>query len=411
MWCMWRVSVFAFALVLLLGFTACLGNGDYGGDTISPGVESAIYDGIIIFIEEPESEIVLVPVELRDFYREMAVNVQLQFPNTEMPRFSRAHGYVTLFVEVGDRVYEGQLVATLSFEGDLYLPLRTAQANLARFDRDFTQARFDREMQLENARQRMNNAQGQDFTAAYLALRLQETELEIFMRDRLRAREPLYEALAEIEQTIAGENLYAPISGIVSRTVQDGEWKRFTSTVMTIVDDTDFVFFVQAVVGEGMPAFVHRDSILNFGEVITLSSEVFTVDEDGERRPLLVFDVINYTDFLARGEPRRGVPPVIGFARPVDMDAFMEAVHEVADNLVLLPFAPVFEGTKRFYFESDAMVIPRSALHEGIGNRPYVLVYIDGVFHKRYLQLGIVQVHYVQVLSGLSLDSLVVVPR
>ena len=407
-----RVSVFTgFLLVLLLGFTACLGNSDGYGETITPGVEGAIYDGIILFIEEPESDITLVQVELRDFYREMQVGVRLVFLNNESPRFSRGNGYVTLFVEVGDRVYEGDLVATLSFEGDLYLPRRTAQANLARFDRDFSQARFEREVQLENARQRMNNAQGQDFTAAYLAVRLLETDMEIFMRDRLRAREPLYEALAEIDQIIAGENMYAPINGIVSRTMNDGDFMRQPVSVMTIVDDTDFIFQIHIEPGEGLPPFVHMDSILNFGEVITLSSEVFTMDEYGVRTPLLVFDVVNYTDFLARGEPRRGRPPVIGFAKPVDMDAFMEAVHEVADNLVMLPFAPEFEGTKRFYFESDAMVIPRSALHEGIGNRHYVLVYMDGIFHKRYLQLGIMQFHYVQVLSGLSHDSLVVVPR
>lgn len=411
--CMLRASVLiGIVFVLLFMLTACLEEGGLGADTITPGVEGAIYDGIIIFIEEPEESATFVQAEIRDLVMELPVLAHLRFHGTERLSFTSRNGYATIFVEVGDWVNEGDLLAHLSFESDeLDIPRMMAEARLAQFDRDFALALMEREMQLGNARDRMYAASPQDFAAAYLTVQLQEIELEIFLRDRANARVPLFETLYEIDSVIAGENLYSPITGVIERTIHSGTFLRDTSSVVTVVDDTTFFFHVNIEGTTDLPSHVFRDSILRFGDTVTVYSEAFTIGEDGERKPVLEFDIMINIDFLARDVLGSGLTgPVTSNAMPVDIPAFVEAVLDVAPDLVNLPFSSTFRGSMRFYFASDTLMLPNRVLRRGYGG-DYVLVYENGMFLQRHLNLGLSFLRYTEVLFGIDGDSLVVVPR
>lgn len=418
-------------LVLLLVLTGCLGERPgANAEVINPGVEGAIYDGVIIFFEElPEAGFDLVPVELRDLYQEVDVFANMHFMDTRRLSFERVGGYVTFFVQPGDRVYEGDLVAFLSFEDEEFIMhRRLAEIRLQQFDRDFLQDLMEREIELEAARQRMYTASAQDFPAASMAVQLMETELEIFRHGRMTAREAVFDALYEYDRIIAGENLYSPINGIVERMVRDGLYIDNPSSVITIVDDTSFVFILEAD-GRTMgllPPHVSRDAVMRFGDVIFLESTATWTDLYGERRPFLELEVINISDAQAGGWTGLAVHST---ARPVDVASFFEAVYEIAPNTVNMPIASTFRGTMFFDLARDAMVIPRAALRIGEGGAytwqtvdgrmvqvpvagaHYVLVYIDGELRQRHLVMGIVRPQYAQVISGLEPDSLVVVDR
>ena len=426
-------KIIGLGLIMLVSLSACAD--DQAGaavDFITPGVEGAIYDGIILFFEEaPETDINLIQVEIRDLYGVVDLRANMHFPETERVSFERIHGYVTLFVQVGDRVQEGDLLATLSFEDEEFLiNHRFAEIRLEQFDRDFTQSLREREVEIANARQRMNDASNNDVAAATLAVQLLETDLQIFRRNMQIAREAVSSVLDEMNSLIAGDNLYSPISGVIDRTIRDGAFVTDPSSIVTIVNDESFFFLIEA---DGrtiswLPDYVHRNSIMRFGDIVSLESTATRtyIDYYGIETtlPLVELDVVNITDTVGGGWTGLAVN---GWARPVDTRAFMQAVEDIGLSMVDIPVT--FRGYIHFDLATDAMIVPRSALNVGVAEpyrwvheagsvrqvpvpgAHYVLEYIDGVLHQRFVVMGITRPGYVQILSGLSPDSLVVVPR
>ena len=400
--------------ILLINLSACADEqpGAYG-EFINPGVEGAIYDGVILFLDEStDAEATsLVQVEIRDLYQELLVNSRLQFAEVRRPTFRRTHGYVTLFVQEGDRVQEGDLLANLSFEDEEFIiNRRFAEIRLEQFDRDFAQSLQDRENELANARQRMYAAMEAEFAAASLAFQLLETELQICRRDMQRARQAVYDVLYNINNTIAGDNIYSPINGIITRTIREGTFVRSFDQIVTIVDETSFYFNIlpdnrSLIV---LPDFINRDAYIRFGDVIHFASSIDVEDEDGETRPLIAFDLKVVNDPLTTG--RLGIGWASYTLMPVDIPAFLQAIEEIVPSPVDMTGAH-FLGNIYFSLATDAIIIPRGALRLGAGDTHYVMEYIDGIMHKRYVELGVTRPRYVQVISGLAADSMVVVFR
>ena len=404
------------ALIALISLCACGGEqaGAYIED-ISPGVEGAIYDGIILFMEDAEADaILLVQVELKDLYQEVPITANMRFSEVWGLSFSRTNGYATIFVEEGDWVYEGDLLATLSFEDEEFIiNRRLAEIRLEQFDRDFVQSLQEMEYELANARERHSTATDRELAAASLAVQLLEAELQVFRHNQRIAREGIYNVLYEINSTIAGDNIYSPIDGIVGFTIRDGSFLIDLRSAVIVFDETSFYFAISIESRHiaTLPAFVSRNVILRYGDVIAMESSARAIylDEDGEylySRPILEFDVEIINDPLSIVWLNPTLDDFI--ARPVDVPGFVQAIEEIAPNILDLHFASFSHGNLHFYLATDAMMVPSAALRIGDGAN-YVMEYIDGVLHKRYVVVGIIRAGYAQIISGLDAWSRVVV--
>ena len=399
------------AVVVLIGFTACLETpGGNNSETITPGVEGAIYDGIILLAEDIEHPTLdVVQVVVKDLYHEMLVSVNLDFWLRRRIVFQHEDESVWLYEPPDGRVREDDVLAIIPFEDEeLAINRRLAAVRLEQFDRDFTQSRLEREVAIEAARRNAENANSGEAEAAHIAVQLLETELQIFIRDMRARREPLYNALDSINQTLAGMNIYAPFDGTIREThvvtARTGE----VTYVIYVVDETSFVFIinVSALARRSIPDGIPIDALFNFGSVITISSEEHIQDEDGEYVPRLVFDIVKTSDPMAvHGSMEIGL-----IAMPVDIDGFLQTIYDMElsvidiSNMRFVSFINVPFGT-------NSMVVPRRSVRVGDGGTNFVYVYIDGVMHRRYVVTGIIFDMYQQIIAGLEEDSMVVVFR
>ena len=405
------------------------------GIVMTPGVEGAIADGIILFLgEEMDAAITTIePVEIRDLYYELRVNVTVEFETVERLTFSRTHGNVTLFVQAGDFVREGDLLANLSFEDEEFIiNHRFAEIRLEQFDRGFSQTLQEREDAIQMARQEMEVAPERDRAAMLVSIQLMEADLQIFRRDMMRQREPVFDALYEINSTIAGDNIYAPFDGMITRTVRDGSFLTRLDQVITIVDHMSFYFVLNPVIRD-MPDIIPANALINFGNVFNLRSNMLAgrqiyysvvigpdgeelsrtritpEDDDEEEIPLLEFDIKIINDPRARGW--------FSFAdfraEPVDIPGMLQAIDYL--EMSLFSFGDMFfHFYVDIHYGTNSMVIPRGAMRQGFGIVDiewYVFIYSNGDFLRRFIVPGVMFRDYVQVLSGLDEDSLVVVFR
>ena len=395
---------------------------------ITPGVEGAIADGIILFLDDDleQAATTIVPVEVRDLYARLRLIASLEFDIIERLIFSRTHGYVSLFVQVGDFVQEGDLLATLSFEDEEFIiNRRFAEIRLEQFDRSFAQSMQDREDAIALARENLLHAPPRDYPAQLVAIGLMEADLQIFRREMNLQREAVYDYLYEINSTIAGDNIYAPFDGVITRTIRDGSFIRSFDQVITIVDHMSFYFMLtpDSRSLNALPGIIPDNTLINFGDVLTIRNasghvvfilgaggEVLSsrwVDsDDDEDKPLFEFDIKIVNDPRARGW--------FSFAdfraMPVDVPGLLQLVYD--SGLSLVAFSEVMLICDVYIrYGKNSMVIPRRAARLGAGDANYVFKYSNGVSMRRYIATGVILQDYVQVLSGLDEDSLVVVFR
>ena len=396
---------------------------------ITPGVEGAIAEGLILFLydEMEQAATAIVPVVVRDLYHRLRMNVFMEFDKVERLTFTRTHGYVSLFVQAGDFVREGDLLANLSFEDEEFIiNRRFAEIRLEQFDRSFAQTVQDREDAIELARQNLLLASDREYAAQTIAIQLMEADLQIFRREMSLQRVVVYDYLYEINSTIAGDNIYAPFDGMITRTVHDGSFIRGFDQILTIVDHMSFYFTLTPETRgvNAPPDIIPDNTLINFGNIITIRNAtghvVFVIgaggevlstrwedsDDDDYDTPLFEFDIKIVNDPRSRDR--------FTFAdfraMPVDIPGVLQLAYD--SGLSLIAFGDImFVSDIYIHYGTNSVVIPRGAMRQGAGEAHYVFKYSNGVSLRRYITTGVILQDYVQVLSGLDAGSSVVVFR
>ena len=399
---------------LLLG--SCGGAADDGDDAESApppvvidSVEAAIEHGLLIFIEPEEAGAIseVVAAEARDLYTTVGVRASIGFSNVARLSFERSEGRLILHAETGDFVREGDLLATLSFEDEEFIiNRRFAEIRLEQAEREFAQNILDREVEIANARQAMNEAPPGEWEELYVRLQQLELEFEVFRRAAVRSRDDVRESLREINEIIAGDNIYSPFDGYVTRTERDGLFIRDFRTVVTVVDDSDFFFLMRADALNNLPDHVPRQLLFRVGNVITVGTDLVVAGRDGEddRTERLEFDVEVVT---VPGDS--GAMPI---AMPVDPDGLREMLAELNRDRGLFQMEQWnLLGETDIHWGTGSIVVPRDALRNPGSPFPYVFQIVDGNMVRRFVDVGLVRPDFAQILSGLDAGSQVVVFR
>ena len=373
-------------------------------------LEEALEAGFIAFLPVEAEEVQeLAIAELRDLYHDIQVRGTIAFRRIDYLVFSRTGGYLQLMVEVGDRVKEDDVLAVLTFEDEEYIMSRRLQEiRLEQFDREAAENLGDLEMELERLMRELESARPEELEAASIAVQLAEVDIAIFRQRTGGSRQPIADLLEDMNDRIAGDEIRAIYDGVVTRTMRDGMFITDRPQVITLVDDSGVSVYIHPWNAQAMnplPQSVPRRSLLRFGDVITLESELQRENEDGEMVPIMTFDVRVANDPWATGS----VANEIFYGFPVDLDAFYQAMEEVGHDLISLRQV-TFVGYVPMRFGTGSVVVPRDAVRFGDGIN-YVFEMVDGIPRRRNVIDGQTREGYTQIISGLEPGSQVVVFR
>jgi len=384
----------------------------------SAGVADAIAEGIMMSIDDafqvaqdPE----IVTPHVRDITFPIRLSVGLVFPVRENISFEARGQYAWRYVEVGDRVLEGDILARVSYDNDLLeLDLAAARLRLNQFEESFNNTRLQRRMELARAQEDFDFADEDNMARAALQLARAELNYERFLFESANARRGFQEAVDNISDTLAGPEMIAPVDGMIltmtpgttSTTTDDrGRTTSNHTTTLSIIDDE--VFFFQITGGQNIPGLpaMFRNSILRYGDEIVITSTQSIRDGD-DSRPVLEFNARIVSDPWGAG--RRGSPNF--WVLPVDMESFLIAVYEldpetpVARTINGMTFFTEFEMT----LASNAIVLPIPAINAE-DRRNYVFVNNDGHLGKRFVSTGVAMAGYIHITSGIELGTEVVI--
>ena len=353
--------------------------------------------GIIMpqaYFDADESGSQIVRVELQDITTNTTFMAPITFPRQQDLYFDALYGDITIYVEEGQRVQAGDVLAHLSFDIDTRLELDyfSAVQRLEQFDAEF--AREQNRRRAEIAAAQYGSPQR----------RLLDTQLEHFVFVSGIARDTLLDEAADLAYLLLGENIIAPFDGIVTYIVGPPYNLRWNPLIATIVDDS--TFFFQITMGDAQP-LIDRYNNIGHGDIVTLRTTARHV-VGGVEQPMLEFDARVVTDSWASG--MRGLFTYL--LVPVDMNSFQEAVmliesengsrgmHNLPD-LVIMAHVEIIHAR-------DALTLPTDAVRFA-DPRNYVFVYNEGGLGRRYIQAGVRGGGLVQIISGLEAGTEVVI--
>jgi len=398
-------------LVLLLAGCAQLAafNAAENETPVRQGLEGAIDAGIIIpFVPHDPDNVsvdytVITPVRMEP---ERVAEVRAVFNPVNVRRmfFTRTNGRITMHVSNGDFVSEGDLLATLSFEDESIEIDRTmAEIALDRFEREFTLERMRLTSLVEDLVIQVTASSGSERLLLENRLALAELQLELYIRNSNARRATLRETLNDLEELMAGENLYSDVNGLVTHTAANNVFMHNRTTVVTIVELDEFMFQAQ-LSGQNVqnePTQVNRQSLLRFGQVLHLESERLSNATDPNSGPMFSMDVEVVTDNWGPGRHNSAYYML----KVLDVESMLATAAEFEINLPTL-MSLVFWVHIPIDFASDLLVVPRGAIHDQDGAF-FVFLYEDGNPIRHFVELGMItgDMDYVQILFGLEEDT------
>ena len=354
----------------------------------------------------------VVRVELQDITAGTTFMAPIVFPVERQLRFQATEGAIGLYVEVGQRVREGDVLARLTSGMDTRLELDhfAARQRLEQFEEGFETELERRRLEIEAAGENMAALDEDEDTSeyakrqAYLGLQLLELGLERFVFSGGITRDTLQNQVSVLYNLIDGEEITAPFDGIVTFLISRPFDLGTNPPIVTIVDDS--VFFFEITMGDTQPMIDRYDNIRH-GDIITLRA-VGRQDADGTERPVLEFDARVVTESWASG--MRGL--FTYWLKPVDMQSFHEAMQIIETgglpgphnllNLAIRANVEVVQG-------QNSLVLPNAAVRLEEPNNNYVFIYNNGRPGKRFIQIGIRSGGIVEIISGLEAGAEVVI--
>jgi len=413
-----------FAIVLLL--SACTAQPQAHFDSI----DTLIAEGIIAPFDPDQLQPLdfnLVKVERGDIVSNLDLGVSIEFPRTyhlhfEVETISGHNSSMTqtawdygrfsgLFVGPNAVVTEGDLIAELTFgvPETIAIARRALELERNQFENSFALERQNRRQEIADLRVELEIAPEGEWEITALRLERAELAYRQFTNNAENRREQFDDRLERINAPIETERLYAPVSGVVSRTTQHfgpgyfrdlipvtgGGMGNLGRSPASIIDMEYKHFILEA------PLYV-----LRYGEIIPVFRQ------GGEA----FFYAQIATDPLTENIVREGVHSARLIPLEGEFERFMEEVaEELGDNfnpenpyglLTLRTRITIVRGNNVVYLD-------RRAIMED-NQRHFVLVYEDGAVGRRYISTGpnafADSIAVTQILAGLTPGQWVVIP-
>lgn len=318
------------------------------------------------------------------------LDVGFHFPRQERLSFERTGGYVHVLVGVGEQVEAGDLLAILSYEDDsLTVNRALAEIRLEQFDRTTAQTAANLQQAIATAQEALTSPGDTGWETTALNLELAEADYRVFRANTAAQREGLADAVDQIAGLLAGEELRAPFSGVVTRTITNGTFINTRSQIVTLHDMEEFFFVVSDSTGAAG---------IGLMEVLEISS-VNLREMDGTPSITGLGRVL--TDPLTTGARRQ----FRYMLEPLDPQGFL-ALGEAFPSLSQL-FTARYEVILEVETAPQALAVPSRAI-QSAGPRSFVHVYNNGNHSRRYVVTGAVSGGYTQIISGIDENMKVV---
>jgi multidrug efflux pump subunit AcrA (membrane-fusion protein) len=401
-------------ITALLLLSAC-GRGYPVGPGDDSELEHAIAEGLILpfnpnLLEVETRSVTVTRRTLTFTHNRNPVPIFLTSRNLHFDSADRT--LAAIHVERGQRVKAGDVLAELAplnpEESErIFLRRRNAQIALERFDRDFAAERTRRLNELERAGEALEFASDNEWTRLALELERMEIRYSQFLLTNEQNRERLTRQLNDINEQIAGDQIIAPIDGVVVviHSASPGSTIFGRPRIIWLICE-DSLFFVFPLPSSDLlltrtelqKVFRFND-ILNMGMVIQ-NEEPFT------------FDVRVVSDPLAtdnRSDNRNNMSYLF---EPLDWDALFDAFEKHGVDLA---------GNREPMFTITAvsqavnvLAVPANTIGT-VGDRSYVYIYEHGFSRRQYVQLGArcneSREGFREILSGLEEGQQIVVLR
>lgn len=391
------VKIFAVVAVLFLG--AC---GSADNDHVDYDLETAIYQGLIMSAYDMENGVdewwlpQLMELELVDMSRTRNVAINARFHIQKRLSFERADRYFGGFlVEVGDRVYAGQVLAYSTGYEPSELLLARHRIAVRELNRSISESSMEynrRVLEIEDARFGVQTAGEDEWESYAIRLAVLELEFERFLLNRGRNIELQREHIAEMEEAISDEIIIAPFDGVITliAMVSPGSSLIAGHVLITIVD-TDSLYFTPAL--PSMIPDAEWRVLFRYGDIIPVSLR-------GE----VEFYVRVVNDPFVAGLPGSSVFQL----SPIDRNEVYRLLYEDYegswwDFVRQLKFAyPTWNMI------GEGIVMPFWAIGNEDG-RSFVFMYQEGVMGRRFVTLAPYDLPNAQlyVISGLNVGDVV----
>jgi len=374
---------------------------------------------------EPE----LITPHIGSLYTTANISLFVHFPGDEWLGFERTQGYVEFgmvdgeYIARGHVVQEGDVIAYLAYNYERTEIYRDAAAQrLREFDQNTINERNRRLDEIANAEITLENACEETWPQFALHLAQLELAYERFNFTSRNARYPLAQALADLDTMLEGEYLIAPFDGVITfavsrryRMVPAGPhafykvyyplniagWAAYWPGIFRISSPNDFVFIAQINSSAFAATPVPHANILRYGEILIVQGR----HADGSPMRPVYAQVVS-------DSWRAGTRDDFTFwLRPLDAQGLIEYFRERDSYNYLLALSQVvLTIPQRIAVVDNGMLLPAAVVHREDAGR-FVYIYEMGSVTKRYVVTGPTLSGYTQIISGLELDTKVVVAR
>jgi len=328
-------------------------------------------------------------VELNDIIVTANFTSSIVFPIQQDLEFDATEGELLILIEEGSRVAAGDAIARLAFGMDTRLELEFFSANqqLVQSHTDFAAEQARRQAEIAAA------------PSGSLEQQLLQTQLARFELSSQTAINNLEYAVANLENRLLGEVIYAPFDGVITFIAHPNHNIRWNPVIATIIDDSRFYF--QITIGDATQALGRYNNI-GHGDILALRSTArHTVG--GIEQPMLDFEAQVVSDSWASGL-RSNFTYLL---TPADKQGFLDDVAAVGIELHHLTDLAIMAHVYIVH-AYNAPTLPSDAvrLEEPLN---YVFVYNNGRLSRRYVQVGARAGGLSEILSGIDIGTEVVI--
>jgi multidrug efflux pump subunit AcrA (membrane-fusion protein) len=307
----------------------------------------------------------------------------------------------------GQRVQVGDILAELEpldpEEAErLFLRRRNTQIALERFERDFALENNRRLVELMQAQEALDLANDDEWVNMALNLSRREISYRQYLLNAEQNRERLTRQLETINEQIAGDQIIAPVNGVVVELVTMQSGTRITGRprMMTLAAEDSLFFAYVLPAADTILSTEELRAIYRFGDI--LAATMLTTDDR------ISFDVKIINDPWVTGN-RASIRYLFA---PLDWDAFYQMLddHEVS----LVGFGRPSFGVEVDMLAVDVLSVPSMAI-QMFNEREFVYIYENGSRRRKYVELGARcnqnQSRFREVLNGLEEGQYVVIFR
>ena len=399
-----RILGACLALVVLV-LSSCTGQEGLGS---SDSMASVVSQGILrpadaVVIDSTEMQnFQIITAELGDLGMNVGVPVVLVYTTQRHLYFRNNSGIFSLEVQNGQMVSTDDVLAHLAMENEaLEIDRAVAEWNLNRFN---TNAANDtRWLDVENARNELDLADDANWRQRALQLAQAELRYERFRFDTQNNRRTLEQALADIDEVLAGEYLRAPFDGMVIGATRSPNNAPMTGRprILTLVDPDEFFFVINVDNQIRTPHAAHT-RLIGYGDILTVRT--LATAPCGEL-PLIQFEARVVSDPWGAGQRDR----LSYWLTPVDREAFIGKLYEIDPDNPMFALSNInFSSSLSVTLVDNGILLPTSAVYPQ-DRRNFVYLYEGGRFSKRYVVTGVRSGGYVHIISGLEPGAQVVV--